>query len=67
MIVSGLGLKGVNMKLRKIIITIEALTDINLKDFNKESMNDLFILYFVKAYEEITIHQVHTQVVKEGK
>jgi len=55
------------MKPRKIIITIEALTDIKLKDFNEESMNDLFILYFVKAYEEITIHQVHVQVVKEGK
>ena len=55
------------MKPRKVIITIEALTDIKLKDFNEESMNDLFILYFAKAYESITVHQAHAQVVKEEK
>ncbi len=60
-------LEGDNMKPRKVIITIEALTDIPIKSFKKHYIQVACDLYF-KVHDEIfTIHQVHAQVVKEEK
>jgi len=55
------------MKPRKIILTIEILTDIKLKEFNKPSIQEMFNNNFVNKDENITVHQVCGQVVKPEK
>ena len=56
------------MKPRKLMIVIEALTDIPAREFSKNNVQVTFDDNFVIDDEEIfTIHQVRTQVVKENK
>ena len=59
------------MKERKIMVTIEALTNIPIKEFSKKSIQEMFDGHFIGTgapYEETFIaHQVRGQVVKENK
>ncbi len=55
------------MKERKIMVTIEILTNIRLKDFDKLSMQEMFNQYFIDGDEALIIHQVKSQVVKPEK
>ena len=57
------------MKPRKLMLTIEILTNISAKEFTKFSMEALFINNFAKVigYETLKVHQVRVQVVKENK
>jgi len=55
------------MKPRKLMLTIEMLTDIPTKDFTKIGIEELFLNGFVGNEETLTVHQVRAQVVKENK
>lgn len=55
------------MKPRKLLVTIEMLTDIASRNFTKIGIEELFAKYFVIAGEVLKVHQVRTQVVKEKK
>jgi hypothetical protein len=55
------------MKPRKLLVTIEMLTDIPSREFTKVGLQDLFYGGYKNDNETLTIHQVRTQVVKETK
>ncbi|MBE3137631.1 MAG: hypothetical protein IMZ43_09630 [Thermoplasmata archaeon] len=55
------------MKPRKLMMTIEMLTDIPTKEFTKAGIQTLFYDEFLQDDEVLTIHQVRTQIVKEDK
>jgi len=56
------------MKPRKVILTIEMLTDIPLKQFNQRSITGIFEGWLEGWIDEILeIHQVRAQVVKGDK
>lgn len=59
------------MEPRKIIITIEALSNIPLKEFCKVNIQEMFNENFTNleypCQEIFTVHQVRAQVVKENK
>ena len=59
------------MKPRKLIVTIEMLTDIPSGEFGKSNIQVAFDDGFVNANAEpretLEVHQVRTQVVKENK
>lgn len=53
------------MKPRKVIITIDAKSDMPLKDI-KEMFTDVLIKN-CEEFDEFETHQVHVQVVKEDR
>jgi len=61
------------MKPRKIMVTIEALSNVPIKEFNKLNIQEMFDTDFIEAYtknkdiEIFTVHQVKAQVVKPEK
>lgn len=57
------------MKPRKVILTIEMLTNVKLKEFNKELLQDLFDNYWTDPLDDETlvVHQVEAVVVKPDK
>ncbi len=59
------------MKERKIMVMIEALSNIPLKEFDKNFIQQMFDEHFTDkgaaGFETLTVHQVRGQVVKENK
>ena len=56
------------MKARKVLLTIEMLTDFPKNSFKKADLQILFDGYLPESMcEELVIHQVTFQVVKEEK
>lgn len=59
------------MKPRKIMVTIEALSNIPIKEFSKKFIQEMFDEHFINAgapnKETFTVHQVKSQVVAGGK
>ena len=57
------------MKKRKIMVTIEMLTDIRLKEFNKFNVQHMFDDHFADAWkdEAIVVHQVKVQAIRPEK
>ncbi len=59
------------MKERKIMVTIEALTNIPIKEFSKKSIQEMFDGHFINTgapnKETLTVHQIRAQAIKENK
>ena len=55
------------MKPRKLMVTIEMLTDIPSREFSKFNVQAAFYEIFRNDDEALEVHQVRTQVVKEDK
>jgi len=57
------------MKPRKLVVTIEMLTGIPSREFSKTNMQGMFDGYFTDTEmgEDLEVHQVRSQVVKENK
>jgi len=57
------------MKPRKLMVTIEMLTDIPSREFSKTNVQGMFDEHFTDGEmgEVLEVHQVRAQVVKENK